>query len=214
MTQAVTAGATYLFQVQAKNKWGWGALSSSGSILAATVPATMGTATTEIDAATGGVKISWAAPTETGGLAISAYLVEILGSGPAWASDTACPGTGAALADLSCIIPMANLAASPHSLAFDSLVEVRISATNAQGTGSAGPTNTAGARIRQAAAQMTTPTEGPATSDSQIEVLWTAVTAAGTATGNSAILRYELYWDNGEPSRVSGTDFLLLVSAL
>jgi len=54
---------------------------------------------------------------------------------------------------------------------------------------------------------MLAPAEGPATSDSQVELVWTAVTGTGLATGNSAILTYELLWDNGEPAR---TDFLLL----
>jgi hypothetical protein len=42
-------------------------------------------------------------------------------------------------------------------------------------------------------------------------VLWAPVTASGLPTGNSAILKYELLWDNGEPGR---TDFLLLSNAL
>lgn len=41
---------------------------------------------------------------------------------------------------------------------------------------------------------MATPTSGSATGATQIQVDWTALT--GTATGNSPILSYNLYWDN------------------
>jgi hypothetical protein len=43
---------------------------------------------------------------------------------------------------------MANLVASPHLLAFDALVVVRLTAANGQGNGPTGPENTDGARIR------------------------------------------------------------------
>ena len=46
--------------------------------------------------------------------------------------------------------------------------------------------------------QMSAPTEGAATSDSQVQVEWSSVTASGLPTGNSAILSYELLWDNGD----------------
>jgi hypothetical protein len=45
---------------------------------------------------------------------------------------------------------------------------------------------------------MSAPTEGAATSDSQVQVEWSSVTASGLPTGNSAILSYELLWDNGD----------------
>ena len=56
---------------------------------------------------------------------------------------------------------------------------------------------------------MSPPTEGPATSNSQIQVQWDAVTAAGLATGNSPTTAYELLWDNGEAGRAAA-DFLPL----
>jgi hypothetical protein len=43
---------------------------------------------------------------------------------------------------------------------------------------------------------MATPTRGSATSASQIQILWTALTTAAE-TGSSTILSYNLYWDNG-----------------
>jgi hypothetical protein len=54
---------------------------------------------------------------------------------------------------------------------------------------------------------MALPTSGLATTDTQIEVDWTALTS--TTTGNSPILSYNLYWDNG-----SGTTNLQLIDLL
>ena len=54
---------------------------------------------------------------------------------------------------------------------------------------------------------MSAPTEGAATSDTQVEAVWSAVTAAGLATGNSPTLGYRLEWDNGNPA-LPGSAFL------
>lgn len=79
------------------------------------------------------------------------------------------------------------------------------------GTGPNATTTSANARIRQAPAQLAAPTEGVATSDSQIQVDWLAATAAGLETGNSAILAYELFWDHGDAAL---TTFVLLSDSL
>jgi hypothetical protein len=60
---------------------------------------------------------------------------------------------------------------------------------------------------------MDPPTEGTGTSDSQVEVVWNAVTDAGTPTGNSAITAYKLLWDNGDGAAVSFIE-LTLTTAL
>jgi large repetitive protein len=207
----VVGGATYYFKVMAKNKWGWSAFSSpSAPVLAATSPGQVPSTSTAIDAATGGVRISWAAPAALGGVPVLSYLIEIQGSGSTWRTDAACDGTTSpVLSGRTCLIPMASLvAAGAHALAFDALVVVRVSAANVRGFGPASSPNTTGARVRQAPAAMSAPTKGATTSDSQVEVLWSAVTAPGLPTGNSPVLSYQLLWDNGQPAR---TDFLLLV---
>lgn len=201
LTDAVSAGATYAFKVMAKNKWGWGAFSDSATILAATTPSVATSATTTIDPGTGGVVLTWSAPASSGGIPLTSYLVEVQGNGGGWSTDPACPSSDASLvASRTCTIPMASLVASPHLLAFDALVVVRLTAANALGDGPTGPANTAGARIRQVPAQMAAPTEGSETTDSQVVVEWGAVTAAGLPTGNSAVTAYELLWDNGDPN--------------
>jgi hypothetical protein len=52
---------------------------------------------------------------------------------------------------------MAELQASPHSLAFDSLVEVRVKAYNQYGWGDYSPVNTIVAKIRWVPDQMAAP---------------------------------------------------------
>lgn len=198
--------------MQAKNKWGWGPLSPNGTILAATTPSAVSSLTTAIDAATGGVTIAWGAPSDLGGVAVASYLVVLKGGGGAWATEATCDGSNSGIVTArTCVIPMANLAASPHSLSFDTLVEVMVSAQNILGTGPNTTATSATARIRQVPAQLAAPTEGTGTSDSQVQVDWIAATATGLETGNSAILSYQLYWDNGNSAL---TTFVLLEDAL
>ena len=83
----------------------------------------MPTATTSIDGATGGVTIVWTAPASNGGVAISAYKIEIQSNAGAWNTDTSCDGT-TLVAAKTCTVPMSNLVAVgnalyPHSLPFD-----------------------------------------------------------------------------------------------
>lgn len=99
---------------------------------------------------------------------MTAYLVEVKGSDGTWRTDPACDGSQAlTVSSRVCEVPMASLVASgSHALAFDTLVEVRVSAANVRGFGPTSALNTAGARIRQVPAQMAALIEGPATTDS------------------------------------------------
>jgi hypothetical protein len=212
LTGNVTAGAYYQFQVQAKNKWGWGARSTNGTILAATTPTAVDPLTTAIDPATGGVTLAWGPPTALGGVPVLTYSVLIKSNVGTWATEPTCDGTDATIVSTrTCVVPMANLVAAPHSLPFDTLVEVMVSAQNVLGTGPTTTATSATARIRQAPAQLAAPVEGSGTSDAQIQVDWLAATGAGLPTGNSAILSYELLWDNGD---TTATTFVLLRDAL
>ena len=84
---------------------------------------------------------------------------------------------------------------------------MRVSATNTIGFGLASAVNTDGARIRSIPVQMAAPTAGASTTDVQIEVDWSPL--AGNASGNSPILSYNLFWDDG-----TGTTSLQLVDLL
>lgn len=156
----------------------------------------MTTVTTSIDSVTGGVRITWTAP-NSNSYPVTAYLIEIADSLTAtWNAETThCDGSSSTvMSNMYCIIPMATLTAAPYGYVFDQLVVVRASAKNARGYGLTSTPNSSGARIRRVPDLMTTPTQGPS-SDTDIQVTWSTLT--GAATGNSAILSYDLYWDNG-----------------
>lgn len=164
--------------------------------------------TTSIDSTTGGLKISWTAP-NSNSYTISSYLIEIADSLTAtWNADTTnCDGSSSTvMSNMYCIIPMSTLTSAPYGYLFDQLVVVRASAQNTRGSGSTSTPNSSGARIRKVPNAMSTPTQGPS-SDTDIVVTWVALT--GAATGNSAILTYDLYWDNG-----SGTTNVELIDSL
>jgi len=91
---------------------------------------------------------------------------------------------------------MSILSTSPYDLLFDTLILVRISATNSAGTSIWSSENTSGARVRAAPDKMETPFKGLAISETALQISWTEATSA-VATGNSAILNYRLYWDSG-----------------
>lgn len=207
LTSDVSAGTTYRFKVQAYNIHGWGLESPIAYIKAAEEPSQMTAVTTSIDAATGGVTISWTAPHD-GSDAIVEYKIEIKQNDGNWYHETThCVGTSATLLSTrQCTVPMSALTASPLSLAFDALVEVRASARNAFDWSIVSPTNTAGAKIRSVPYQMSKPTV-TSLSESVVDLSWTALTSP--TTGNSAILSYQVYWDNG-----GGTPNIQLLDAL
>jgi len=69
----LTAGTTYSITVAAKNSAGSGASSAAKTLAAGAAPGAPGTPTTV--AGNGEVKVTWTAPTDNGGLAISKYTV-------------------------------------------------------------------------------------------------------------------------------------------
>jgi hypothetical protein len=86
------------------------------------------------------------------------------------------------------------LTASPYNYAFETLVVVRVSASNVLGFGSTSAVNTAGALIRSIPLTMNAPTLVSKT-DLDISITWADIT--GSNTGDSTILAYDLLWDNG-----------------
>lgn len=77
----------------------------------------------------------------------------------------------------------------------EEVVVVRASATNPQGTSAFSEGNTAGALARTVPLSPLPPTRGDETTENQVEVEWISV--VGRDTGNSPILSYQLWWDNG-----------------
>jgi hypothetical protein len=133
--------------VRAYNKWGWGSFSPVAPILAATVPSQMGIVTTSIDAATGGVLITWSNPSSNGA-SITSYLIEIQASDSSWNTDTThCDGnSNAVFFSRQCIIPM-SVMSSTYGLALNTLIEVRASAFNIYGQSTPSYVNSLGARV-------------------------------------------------------------------
>lgn len=71
-----------------------------------------------------------------------------------------------------------------------------MSAYNSIGWNTASSPNTAGATIQTEPVQMSSPTRGSSTSQTQIEVSWTALSSASDTRGSS-ITTYHLQWDAG-----------------
>jgi hypothetical protein len=143
LSTGVTTGDDYLFRVRAKNDFGWGAYSNEVTLTAADVPDQMVLATTEIES-DGDVKISWTAPSDNGA-DITAYKIEIFSQSSTWLEETTnCDGTdGTIMSNLYCSIPMATLTAGgTFTLPENTLVEVRLSATNSIGSSTVSSTNT------------------------------------------------------------------------
>jgi hypothetical protein len=158
----------------------------------------MNTAVTSIDSTTGGVKISWSSPVSNGEQ-VTAYKIEIHISGSTgtlWYEDSSCDGSNSVIfTNKYCIVPMSDLIASPYSLAFGDLVQVRVSAYNSDGFGPVSTTNTAGATIKTIPSAVSTPTRGSDTSTTKLQVEWTGL--AYPDTGDSTIYSYNLVWDAG-----------------
>lgn len=161
---------------------------------------------TALDSASGNVIVSWSAPAD-GYSEITSYLVEVQTGSLDWHSPvSACPGTDVNL--LECTLAMNELhTEEPYLLGFDSLVVARVTASNSYGSALlASPVNTEGVKIRSAPSSMTAPSQVYST-DSTIKVEWQPL--EGVQTGNSLILSYNLYWDNG-----SGVSSIELVDQL
>ena len=196
----IVSGTVYGFRVQALNIFGWGPYSQVTFISAAREPDVPIAPTTSIDPATGGVAISWTAPSARGD-PITAYLVEIAdAAGATWNTVTSCNGADPTImAALTCVVPMSTLTATSNpelSYVFDQVVYVRVSATNSYGYGLVSPTNdNTGARIRSVPTQMSPPTLDISSTDVSVTMDWIAL--SGVSAGNSAVIAYSLLWDDG-----------------
>lgn len=160
LTTGITAGSSYMFKVRARNAFGWGSYSSTYTIKAAALPSQMLAPTTTIDTTTGGVKITWIAPSSNGDT-ITAYKIKISNAlnTNKYEDSVNCDGSSSTVKNnLYCIVPMSILTAAPYSLVFDQLVVATVEASNSFGFGTTSSANTSGAKIRQVPNVMATPT--------------------------------------------------------
>jgi hypothetical protein len=91
---------------------------------------------------------------------------------------------------------MSVLLGADYSLVRGDLVRAQVRAHNLYGYGSLSDVNTAGVLVQTAPAQVTGVTVGSATSETQVELSWSALTTAAE-TGGAAILSYNVEWDAG-----------------
>lgn len=206
VSSGVVSGTSYGFRVRARNIFGWGPYSAVTYIQAAREPDVPIAPETSIDDATGGVAIEWTAP-DARGSAITSYKVEIADqAGATWQTDASCDGADVTvLAALRCVVPMSTLTAAPFNYAFDDVVQVRVSAANFYGFGTISPTtDSTGAKIRVVPVQMAQPTEDASSTDVTVTMNWIAL--SGADAGNSDVIAYSLYWDNGVTTGTADTE--------
>jgi hypothetical protein len=199
-TQAsgLTAGNDYIFQVRAKNIYGWGDYSNEITMTAASVPDAMSTVTTSV--VSGEVKIVFVAPDDNGE-GITGYDIEVRYSDEAtYAEDlTDCDGSdGTIMSNMFCTIPMATLVnAGTYNLAYADLVVVRARAYNSLGAGDYSQINTDGATIETEPIQITSLAfDSDMSTTSQIVLNWDLL-ATDAEIGGSAITSYTIEWDQG-----------------
>lgn len=83
-----------------------------------------------------------------------------------------------------------------YGLSYGTIIKAQVTAYNDYGWGSTSAFNTAGAIIYDVPVAMATSFRGDATTISQIQVNWTALTAS-TDIRATSILSYNLQWDAG-----------------
>ncbi len=171
------AGTTRHYRVRAINSEGAGAASSTDD--ATTLPATVPAAPTDLSATADGattINLSWNAPTNTGGVPLTGYQMEVSPNGNTWTPVTpAHTGTGRTY--------------SHTGLTAGTTRYYRVYARNAKGLGAA--SNTANATTSAATATAPgAPTGLTATASGQttINLSWTAP----TNTGGAAITGYQI----------------------
>lgn len=167
-----TPGEWYRFRVRAHNAQGWGPYSATMAAQAADVPGEPAAVSTAL--ADASVRVTWVAPASNF-KTITTYTVEIQNAaGTLYLADTThCDGTSAeVVASLYCDIPVSVLRAPPYNLLIQYLVIAHVRATNERGAGPYSPANAAGALIETEPAAMASPSRGPGTGTTSIELQW------------------------------------------
>ncbi len=85
---------------------------------------------------------------------------------------------------------------APFGYTLNTLIKVRVSASNANGWGLPSIVNTVGAVGKTKPAALSPVTRGDETTEKQVQVLWSSQTT-DAQTGGSPIVSYNLQWDEG-----------------
>lgn len=141
-------------------------------------------------------KIEWEYP-EDGSADIVEYEIQIKQKdGTYRTEDYYCNGAQTAvLLNRYCFIPVVTvLRADPYSLVFQDPIIARVKSRNIIGWSiNYSLDNSIYATVQVEPTKMVMPIKGPATDQTQIEVLWVAL--VGDDTGGSTITSYNLQWD-------------------
>lgn len=96
----------------------------------------------------------------------------------------------------SCLLLITELRAEPYSLTLGDVVKAKVQARNVNGWSPLSTVNTVGGQIETEPLQMTAPTNGDGTSQSQVVIDWTALPDL-ESMGGSEIISHHLMWDQG-----------------
>lgn len=195
---SLTESETYLFRVTATNKYGQAASASPEfSYKATTVPEAP--TVSSIEKSGSFIKITWSGPTDDNGETVTAYQVVVRedDSTTDFHEDTTnCNAQESSIVtNKFCLIPYSALTASPYNLDVQDTITVKVRAQNSRGWGAYSAISTSSITVESVPNAMADPTSGSATSSSQIQVDWVALSSP--ANGDSAIISYVLYWDQG-----------------
>ena len=107
-----------------------------------------------------------------------------------------CDGSSlSVVAALRCDIPMQTLRAAPFNLVLGQAVYAKVRSKNSVGPGGWSPPNSPAAKIQTEPGSPASAPTAISTSESSATIGLTHLT--GTAAGDSAILQYEISWDQG-----------------
>lgn len=152
------------------------------------------------------VEISWAAPDDHSS-PITSYEILFLKSNGEFAHElTRCDGElPTVLADRKCSVPMSTIR-TLTGLPRDSLIRVKVMASNAKGNGQFSEVNTAGATVETEPTNLSVVSiDMSQTTNIATRVKWTALTGSRRGGKDVLITSYELFWDQGSDNWVSLT---------
>jgi len=135
------------------------------------------------------VKIAWI-PQSNNGAAITAYRVLILsGDSIQWFESVTCQSSDTTLVTNSfCQIAMAELTGPTFNLPYNRIITAKVQAYNLKGWGPLSQSNTIGAQVEVIPQQMSVPTNGPLTTQTQADVKWLALTTQAQIGGSTCTI--------------------------
>jgi len=201
----LTGGVTYKFKIAGINKYDTGVFSSVLAVVAAEPPQALDAPVVTLEGLY--VKIAWTALSDNNASILS-YKVLIEDKDGSYIEDVnACDGSSATvLANEYCLVDMDKFWVAPFELQQRTLVSAKVIAINERGSSTESPANTAGTLVETVPHQMNAPTQGVDTDYQRVHLDWDTVIAP--ENGDSDVVSYIIYWDQGTGDDV---DFVELI---